>query len=124
MYNPQAMTQSQRTSSVSFDTKFSSLGMSISTTVRAEQNMRDTTVSLGLPDMTISISNFYPFKRKKVVGDERWYEKISMRYTGTLTNSVNVKEDRLLHTSLAKDWKNGMSHVIPISASFTAFNYL
>ena len=124
MYNPQALTQSHRTSSVTLDTKFSSLGMSVNTTVSAEQNMRDTMVTLRLPEMSISIANFYPFKRKKVVGDERWYEKISMRYTGNLSNSVNVKEDRLMHTSLAKDWRNGMSHAIPISASFSAFNYI
>ena len=124
LYNPQALTQSQRTSSVSLDTKFSSLGMTINTTVKADQNMRDSTVTLGLPEMSISIANFYPFRRKKVVGDERWYEKISMRYTGNLTNTVNTKEDKLMHTNLAKDWRNGMSHTIPISASFTAFNYI
>ena len=124
MYNPQALTQSQRTSSVTLDTKFSSLGMSISTTVKADQNMRDSTVTLGLPEMSISVANFYPFKRKKVVGDERWYEKISMRYTGNLTNTVTAKEDYLMHTNLAKDWRNGMSHSIPIQASFTAFNYV
>ena len=124
MYNPQALTQSQRNSSISMENKFSSLGMSISSTISAEQNMRDTMVNLRLPEMTISITNFYPFKRKKIVGDERWYEKISMRYTGNLSNSVNVKEDRLMHTNLAKDWRNGMSHTIPISASFSAFNYI
>ena len=124
MYNPQALTQSQRTSSVSMDTKFSSIGMSLSTTIKADQNMRDSSVTLGLPEMTINIANFFPFKRKKVVGDERWYEKISMRYTGNLTNSVHTKEDQLMHTNLAKDWKNGMTHSIPVSASFTAFNYL
>ena len=124
MYNPQALTQSQRTSSVNLDTKFSSLGMSISTTVKADQNMRDSSVTLGLPEMSISVANFYPFKRKKMVGDERWYEKISMRYTGNLSNTVHVQEDQLMHTSLAKDWKNGMSHTIPISASFSAFNYI
>ena len=125
MYNPQALTQSQRMSSISMDNKFSSLGMSLSTTISATQNMRDSTVDLSLPEMSISITNFYPFKRKKVVGDERWYEKISMRYTGNLSNkAVRIKEDKLMHTSLSKDWQNGMSHVIPISASFTAFNYL
>ena len=125
MYNPQALTQSQRMSSISMENKFSSLGMSLSTTVSASQNMRDSTVDLSLPEMSISIANFYPFKRKKAVGDERWYEKISMRYTGNLTNkAVRVKEDKLLHTSLSKDWQNGMSHVIPVSASFSAFNYL
>ena len=125
MYNPQALTQSQRMSSISMENKFSSIGMSLSTSISASQNMRDSTVDLSLPEMNINISNFYPFKRKKVVGDERWYEKISMRYTGNLTNKASkIKEDQLMHTSLAKDWQNGMSHTIPISASFTAFNYL
>ena len=125
MYNPQALTQSQRMSSISMENKFSSIGMSLSTTISASQNMRDSTVDLSLPEMNINIANFYPFKRKKVVGDERWYEKISMRYTGNLTNkAIKIKEDKLMHTSLAKDWQNGMSHSIPISASFTAFNYL
>ena len=125
MYNPQALTQSQRMSSISMDNKFSSIGMSLSTSISANQNMRDSTVDMTLPEMNINISNFFPFKRKKVVGDERWYEKISMRYTGNLSNkAVKIKEDQLMHTSLAKDWQNGMSHSIPISASFTAFNYL
>ena len=125
MYNPQALTQSQRMSSISMDNKFSSIGMSLSTSISANQNMRDSTVDLTLPEMSINIANFFPFKRKKVVGDERWYEKISMRYTGNLSNkAVKVKEDKLMHTSLAKDWQNGMSHSVPISASFTAFNYL
>ena len=124
MYNPQAMTQSTRTSSVSWSTTFSSIGMSLSTTMNLNQNMRDSTIGLTLPDLNISISRFYPFKRKKAVGDERWYEKISMSYTGHLKNDINTKEDRLLHSSLARDWKNGMQHTIPISGNFTLFGYL
>ena len=124
MYNPQTRTQSTRTSSVSYSTGFSSIGMNISTTMRLNQNMRDSTIELSLPEMTISIAQFYPFKRKKRVGDERWYEKISMSYTGTMTNQIKTKEEQLLHSSLSKDWKNGMQHTIPIKASFTLFGYL
>jgi len=124
MYNPQRMTQSTRTSSVSYGTGFSSLGMSLSTTVNLSQNMRDTMITMTLPDLNISISRFYPFKRKKAVGKERWYEKISMSYTGHFTNSISTKEGKLLHSSLAKDWKNGMQHTIPISGNFTLLNYI
>ena len=124
MYNPQTLTQSTRTSSVSFSTSFSSIGMTLSTTTNLNQNMRDSTISLTLPDLNISIARFYPFKRKKRVGDERWYEKISVQYTGQMKNEINTKEDRLLHSSLSKDWKNGMQHVIPISGNFTLFGYL
>ena len=124
MYNPQTMTQSTRTSSVSWSTSFSSIGLSLSSTANLAQNMRDTTIALTMPDLNISISRFYPFKRKHAVGKERWYEKISMSYTGHLSNSITAKENKVFKSNLVKDWKNGMQHQIPISGSFTLFEYL
>ena len=124
MYNPQSYSQTTRTSSVSMTNTFSSIGMTLSTTMNLSQNMRDSSISMTLPDLNISISRFYPFKRKKMAGKERWYEKISMSYTGQLSNSINTKEDKLMHSSLTRDWRNGMQHSIPISGNFTLFNYL
>ena len=124
MYNPQSLTQSTRTSSVSWSTTFSSIGLSLSSSANLSQNMRDSSIAMTLPDLNISISRFYPFRRKHQVGDEKWYEKISMSYTGQLSNSINTKEDKLMHSNLIKDWKNGMQHQIPISGNFTLFNYI
>ena len=47
-----------------------------------------------------------------------------MSYTGQLSNSITTKEDKLLHSSLTRDWRNGMKHNIPISGNFTLFGYL
>lgn len=124
LYNPTARTQSTRTSSVSWSTNFSSIGMSLSATANVAQNMRDSTIALTLPDLNISISRFYPFRRKHMVGKERWYEKISMSYTGHISNSISTKEDKLMKSNLIKDWRNGMQHNIPISGSFTILKYL
>ena len=125
MYNPQTRTQSTRTSSVGFNTRFSSLNMSINSSANLSQNMRDSTITVGLPTLTINVSTFYPFKRKKAAGEDRWYEKINMSYTGNFRNEINnVKESKLLHSSLARDWQNGMQHTIPIKASFAALGYL
>lgn len=124
LYNPQTLTQSTRTSSVSWSTTFSSIGMSLSTTSNLSQNMRDSSIAVTLPDLNISISRFYPFRRKKQVGDEKWYEKISMSYTGQLSNSISTTEDKFMNSSLIKDWRNAFQHQIPVSASFTLFNYI
>ena len=124
MYNPQTLTQSTRTSSVSWSTGFSSIGLSLSATTNLAQNMRDSSIQITLPDLNISLSRFYPFKRKHLVGKERWYEKISMSYTGQLSNSISTKEDKLLHSNLIKDWKNAFQHTIPVQANFTLFNYI
>ena len=124
MYNPTTLTQSTRTSSVAWSTNFSSIGMSLSTTANIAQNMRDSSLSLSFPELNVSISRFYPLKRKRSVGNERWYEKIYMQYTGRLTNSINTKEDKILKSNFAKDWRNGMQHNIQAGASFTMAKYI
>lgn len=122
LYDPTSYSQSTRTSSVSYSYTFPRIGLSISTSANISQNMKDSTLALTLPDLSISLNRFYPFKRKKRAGKEKWYEKISMSYTGYLSNSISTKEDKLLHSSLIKDWRNGMKHYIPVSASFSLFN--
>lgn len=124
LYNPQTLTQSTRTSSVSRSTTFSSIGLTLSATANLSQNMRDSTLAVTLPDLNIAVSRFYPFKRKHAVGNERWYEKISMSYTGQIGNSINTKEDKFFKSNLIKEWRNGWNHEIPISGNFTLFNYL
>ena len=124
MYNPITRSQTTRTSSVSWSTSFSSIGLSLSSTANLNQNMQDSTIALSLPDLNISLSRFYPFRRKKAVGKERWYEKIAVSYTGQLSNSITTKEDRLFHSNLIRDWRNGMQHSIPVTASFTLLNYI
>ena len=123
MYNPQALTQTTRTSSVSWQTQFSSIGMTLNSTFDFNQNMRDSTISVTLPSLNIAIARFFPFKRKSG-GKERWYEKIAVQYKGEIRNSITAKEDQILHTKLNRDWQNGMKHDIPISANFTLFDVL
>lgn len=124
MYNPENYTQSTRTSSVSYQKTFSDIGLTLSGSFNLSQNMRDSSLSMTLPSLDISLARFYPFKRKKMAGEERWYEKIALSYTGSISNSINTKEDQLLKSNLIKDWRNGMRHSIPISATFNLFNYI
>lgn len=124
MYNPLSYTQSTRASSVSFGYTFPNIGLSLSTSANLSQNMRDGVVSATLPDLSISLARFYPFRRKHSAGKERWYEKISMSYTGQLSNSITTKESRLFKSNLIKDWRNGMQHRIPIDATFQLFKYI
>lgn len=124
MYNPESYTQSTRTSSLSYSKSFPNIGLTLSGSFNLSQQVRDSSISVTLPNLTISLNRFYPFKRKKMVGKERWYEKIAMSYTGNITNSINTKENLLFKSSLIKDWRNGMRHQIPVSASFSILKYI
>ncbi|VBB48153.1 conserved exported hypothetical protein [uncultured Paludibacter sp.] len=116
--------ENTKSSSVSFSQRFPNNPFSISGSMLINQQTRDSMISLTLPNLSISMSRIFPFKRKNAIGNERWYEKISMSYSGTLSNSINTKEYKLLHSSFSKDWRNGMQHSIPISASFNILKYI
>ena len=124
MYNPESYTQSVRTSSISYSKSFPNIGLTLSSTFNLSQQVRDSSLSVTLPNLTIQLNRFYPFKRKKMAGKERWYEKIGVSYSGTLTNSINTKENLLFKSSLIRDWRNGMRHQIPINATFPIFKYI
>ncbi|MDP4241067.1 MAG: putative LPS assembly protein LptD, partial [Bacteroidota bacterium] len=123
-YNPTVNSENTKGSSVSFTQRFPESPFNISGSMLINQRTKDSTISLTLPNVSISMSRIYPFKRKNAVGKERWYEKISMSYSGTLANSIDTKENKLLNSSFSRDWRNGMQHSIPVSATFNLLKYI
>lgn len=123
LYDPSSYSNNTKASSISYSRNFPSIGLNISSTFNITQNTQDSSLNMTLPDLNIALNRFYPFKRKKAVGDERWYEKISVQYTGSLTNSVNTTDNLLFKTPFSK-WQTGMKHYIPVEANFTLFKYI
>ncbi len=123
LYNPYQYSQNTKASSVSYSYTFPSIGLNLSSTFNITQNTRDSSVVMTLPDLNVSLNTFYPFKRKKAVGDSRWYEKISVQYSGSMTNSVSTKDNLLFKTPFSQ-WRKGVQHRIPVSATFSLFNYI
>lgn len=124
MYNPNLYTQSIKSSTVNVTQRFPNSPWSVSGSMTINQNSVDSSVSLTLPNMSISMSQLSPFKRKKAVGAEQWYEKIRLSYSGEFRNSITTKENLLFKSKFPQDWQNGMKHNIPVSATFNVFNYL
>lgn len=124
VYNHQRREENTKGSSISYRRSFASIPLSLTAAFNIDQRSRDSTISVTLPNLSLSLSTIYPLKRKNRVGRERWYEKISLSYSGSLRNSITTKENLLLKSNLVKDWRNGMQHSIPISASFDLFNYI
>ncbi len=122
---PDLNSENTKYSSINFSKRFPNLpSLSLSGGMSVTQRTSDSTISMSLPNINVAYSRFYPFKRKNIVGKERWYEKISMSYSGALANSITTKENLILKSSLSRDWKNGMRHSIPVSATFNVLKYI
>jgi len=111
-------------SSISYSKRWENSPFNLSANMRHSQNSRDTTISLTLPQLTFNMSRIYPFKLKSRIGKEKWFEKIGVSYSMDMQNTINTKENKLMSSSLTKDWQNGVKHSIPISTSFKALKYV
>lgn len=122
-YYTNAFTENTKSSTVNLTYRIPNSKWSISTTASISQRTSDSTLNVSFPNFTITMAQLAPFKRKRAVGDERWYEKIKMSYTGRFQNSLTAKQNEFFKKSLVKDWRNGMMHTVPINATFNVFKY-
>lgn len=124
LYNQAVMGQNTKSSSISFTHRFPNSPWSISGSMDIAQRSQDSTVNVTLPNLSITMSRIYPFKRKVQVGKEKWYEKISLSYSGQIRNAFQGKESQLFKSDILRKWRNGANHSIPVSASFDISDYL
>lgn len=111
-------------SSVSYTRSFPGKPFNLSVSLNHSQNSRDSIVQLRIPNIAFNVQRIYPFKRKHVVGEQRWYERIGFTYNTSLQNSVNIKEQYLFTNRIKRELRNGMEHRLATSTSFTALKYI
>lgn len=123
-YYSSSFTENTKSSTVNMTYRFPNSKWNISATANIAQRSQDSTLAVSFPNLNIAMSQTAPFKRKKSVGGEKWYEKIRLSYSGQFQNSLTAQQNVFFKKNLIKDWKNGMKHYVPISATFSALNYL
>ncbi|MDR1980509.1 MAG: LPS-assembly protein LptD [Tannerellaceae bacterium] len=123
-YTRPSSTENSKNSSVSVSQRFPNSPFNISATMNVNQVSRTGSLNVTLPDVNISMTRIYPLKRKRAIGKDRWYEKISLSYTGALSNRINTYDSLFFKSNILKDWDNGMKHSIPVSATFNVLKYI
>ena len=123
-YYNSSFTENTKSSTVNMTYRFPGSKWSLSAGMNITQRSSDETLNVSLPNLTVSMSQVAPFKRKRAVGAEKWYERIKISYNGQLQNSLTAKQNDFFQKSLIKDWRNGMRHSLPISATFQLFKYI
>ena len=116
--------QNQISSSISYAKNWSGK-VNLSINALHNQNSRDSSYSFTLPNVTLSVNRFYPFKRKNRVGKERFYEKFSLGYNTSLQNKINFKASEFNKPGFWDKFQNGMAHNFQIGLpNFTLLKYI
>lgn len=123
-YYSNSFTDNTKSSTINLGYRFPNSKWSLSSTFNVSQRMQDSTLAISFPNFTLTMNQTAPFKRKKAVGDPKWYEKIKISYSGQFQNSLTAKQNEFFKKSLIKDWRNGMKHSMPVSATFNILKYI
>ncbi|MFV0505329.1 MAG: putative LPS assembly protein LptD [Bacteroidales bacterium] len=114
-YNSDSYLQQQKSSSISFRKRWENSPFNLTVSARHSQNSRDSTISLGLPNLNFTMNRIYPFKWLNKSKSAKWYEQFTFSYGLSAQNSINnVKEDELFNMNYLKDWSNSINNNISV----------
>ena len=124
-YNLQSLTQNNLSSSISYSKQWLGTPFNLSVSLAHSQDLTAKTVTLNLPTIAFNMSTLSPFDSKDRVGEQKWYQKITIGYSLQATNLINaVPEDELFKgNTLFHDMQNGVEHQIPIGFNQTLLKY-
>ena len=145
-YNAQNYLTNTFVSTVNYNQSFANSAWRMGITGNHSQNTNTQQVTLGLPDLTVNRTRWFPFKQLGSPGDQ-WYKKIGLSYTMSLKNQISVPdsllgqiltqpnqffeltsisgEDTLTEFKRGLDYyKNGISHSIPITTQINLAKYI
>jgi len=123
--NPIANYTNQLSSSIQYSKTWGQGKYNLQTSATHSQNNQQHYYNISFPNINFNATTFFPFKKEERIGEERWYEKLGISYSGALTNqfafydTVDYKNSRsgsfLKHLLDTAQW--GATHSIPITLS-------
>ncbi len=125
-YNPQTtqdMLTNTFSSSISYQTSLMRDKLAFSATVSHSQNTTTRMVNLTAPYISLSANRFYPFRKPGKTSSFKWYDNVSVNYSMTAQNEVNVADSLLFTPAMYNSFRNGMQHKIPLNLSFKLLRY-
>nr|WP_068892620.1 putative LPS assembly protein LptD [Pedobacter panaciterrae] len=121
-YDYNQFTKNTLRSSISYGRVFGN-GITLGVAADGSQETQNKSVSLRLPDVSLSVPTFNPFDSKDRLGEQKWYQKITVGYSMQASNTITTTEDQLFKRESLNKFKNGVSHQIPINMAFNVFDY-
>ncbi len=110
-------------SNISWSKSWAGTPFNLAASMAHSQNTLNKTVDLTLPQVAFTVNRIFPFKRKIIVGKQRWYEKIGTSATLDLKNTVHTADSLFLRTETFNNMVNGAQLSVPISTQFKVLKY-
>jgi lipopolysaccharide assembly outer membrane protein LptD (OstA) len=118
--NPVTNTQSYLSNTFSSSVNYSTIinnNYNLNINFSHNQNTLNKSVNITFPQLTFSVNQFFPFRRKEVTGKIRWYENINVRYNLNAINEYSTTDTTIFRK---KKWWNDMNNGVTHSATISS----
>lgn len=124
-YSLQQLTQNNLHSSIAYGKTWEGTPFNFTANLSHSQDLTRKIVTLELPSFSFNMSTISPFDPKDRVGEQKWYQKLTIGYSLQGTNKLNaIPEGELFKsTTFQKRLQNGLQHQIPIGLNLNVFKY-
>ena len=122
-YDPRALTNNRLNSSIAYGKVFADGKVNFTSNLRHEQDLTTGRVTLDLPTISLNVATFNPFDSKDRVGEQKWYQKLTVGYSMQAQNKIVTFDTLLFRKETLQDFTNGMQHNIPLSLSLNVLKY-
>ena len=114
MTSAQDYLSNQFTSTVNLSTSAADFFF-VDATVSYSQNTSTHAVNLKLPNLNMSVAQFYPFRKKDKTGKLKWYDNISLKWSSQLIGQVNTADSLFFQPITWQHFETGMMHTVPLT---------
>lgn len=122
--NSQDYTNNTKTSNISYSKQWPGSPFNFTGKLRHNQNSRNNTVNLTLPEMSFNMSRQYPLRQFNKSGRSKWYDDVQLSYDANLRNQIQSPDSTLFKNTTYSDFESGFQHRIPLSLNFKVLKYL
>ncbi|TZF84134.1 LPS-assembly protein LptD [Pedobacter sp. BS3] len=123
-YDIDQLTRNSLSSSIAYGKVFANGLFNFTSSLSHSQDLQAHTVNLQLPQFSLNMSTINPFDKKDRVGEQKWYQRISVGYSMQGSNSIATYDSLLFKKGFLSRFQNGIQHNIPVSLSLNVLKYL
>jgi len=104
-------------SSIAYSKTWADGKYNLSVNLNENQNSVSRLINLNLPTVAFNVATIYPFQNPNQAGSSKWYQKLSIGYSGNLQNVISFYDSAFNLKRVLDTVQWGVDHRIPISLS-------
>ncbi len=115
---PQRNFQNQLQSSISYSKIWKNKPFNLNVNANHNQNSNSKLININLPDIGFNVNTLYPFRRKEVIGQYKWYENIGIALNTNIKSLASFYDTTgRFFNEFGQKYQWGATHNVPISLS-------